>query len=503
MGKVDDILEQCVQQVASGESTLDDCLADYPEYADVLRPLLETAFEIDGLDHPKATLAALDAGRRLMMEAVARRERDRAESRVSVSESITRALAFLTPKGRAGGAVGRLAAVSILGAATVLVWVAAAGFLLRTWQGVLVPQSAVVADASGIAQVQSGPGGAWQPLDAGWVLEPGDRIRTGDPSSVTVRFFDGGTTSLGPNGELVIAQVGARRDGSGKVVVLEQLAGSTHNRVQSDPDMPSLFEIETASASVVAHGTEFKVQVDLDNSTSVVVLEGVVVVTGGEVTVMLTDGQATMVQIDQAPGPVVLAPPEELVERPSGGEASPEVSEPQASVETGAPGETAEPDVRPSEPAATGTSGTGSPVPGSPEAPAATETPTSTSEPVRVATPTSKPPTPTATPKRPTPTATPKPPTPIATAVPSPTPGPAEVVEVYQASYRLSKEELRVKARTSLPGCTLALVGFGPMVPEGDHWLYVEESLHQDDVPSTVTVRSSCGGSATSTVQWD
>jgi hypothetical protein len=75
------------------------------------------------------------------------------------------------------------------------------------------------------------------------------------------------------------------------------------------------------------------------------------------------------------------------------------------------------------------------------------------------------------------------------------------VVEVFHAVYKESKEELRVKARTSAQGCTLDLVGFGPMVREGDHWLYVERDLEDDDVPSTVTVRSSCGGSATSAVR--
>jgi len=109
---------------------------------------------------------------------------------------------------------------------------------------------------------------------------------------------------------LVVAQVGAKRDGSGRVVVLQQVAGTTYNRVDNEQESSSLYRIETPSASIVVHGTEFNVGVNPDNSTSVVVIEGEVAVTGQEVTIMLTDGQATLVQVDQAPGPVVMAPPE-------------------------------------------------------------------------------------------------------------------------------------------------------------------------------------------------
>jgi hypothetical protein len=523
MANVDDILEECIEQVMSGRSTVDDCLAAYPQYADVLRPLVQTALEIEALDRLEASPGAFQAGKRVMMETVAQKERDGATSRAVLPRSIRRYLGLLQPAGSAGARVVRLTLVGGLAVATVLVWLGVAGLLLRTWYAALVPQTCVVADASGIAQIQTSPGDAWKPLVAGSILQTGHRIRTGSPASVTVSFFDGSTSLLGPHSELVIAQVGAKRDGSGKVVVVQQVAGTTYSRVDSEQDSLSLFQIQTPSASVAVHGTKFRVGVNPDNSTSVVVIEGEVTVTGQEVTIMLTDGQETLVQVDQAPGPVVLAPPEELVEGPSGGEPTLELPEAEASVEPGGPAGPVEPDASATEPAAA----TG---PSSPEAPVVTGTPTSTSEPVQLGTSTATPkvPTPTATPKPPTPTstrraptptstrkpalptATPKPPTPTATlepptatATPSPSTGPTEVVEVFQATYYVSKEELRIKARTSLPGCTLTLVGFGPMAPEGGHWLYVERRLHPDDVPSTVTVRSSCGGSGTSPVVWE
>lgn len=530
MANVDDILEQCVEQVVGGRSTLDDCLRDNPQYAEVLGPLLETALEIEGLDRPRASHAGFLAGKRLMMDAVARKEQKRAAPWLRASESVRRWSGFPRPDGRAGVTLTRLAAVGVLGATTVVVWMAALGLLLRAWYGAMLPQTCFVADASGITQLQTNQDAAWQPLEASRVLEQGHRIRTGDPANVTVRFSGGGTTSLGPNSELEIAQLGVRRDGTGEVVVLHQAAGSTHNRVDGQRDSGLLFTIETASASVMVRGTDFKVHVDLDNSTSVVVLAGVVSVTGGDATVKVTAGQATRVEAGQVPGLVVRAPSEELVERPPEGEATHPSSEPQPSGEMGAPRETPEPDGRPSEPASVATGTASNSVPASPGASVVAGTPTSTSESPRMATATPegtrqtatstppkttatpKPPAPTQTPKPASPTATPKPATPTATpappsptpmTVPSPTPEPGEIVEVFYAVYKESKEELRVKARTSVPGCTLALDGFGPMVPEGEHWLYVEGSLGEDDAPSTVTVRSGCGGSATSAVSWE
>jgi hypothetical protein len=506
MPNVDDILEQCVEEVLAGRSTVDHCLADYPQFADVLGPLLHTALDIDALDRLEASRAAFEVGKRAMMGAVARRERDRARSRAARLGPITRFLPFLGPTGGTGARLAKLAVVGALGTATVLVWLGAAGLLLRAWRTAVLPQTCVVAETSGIAQIQTTPGSPWQPLAAGEVLHSGLRIRTGNPAEVTVSFVDGSTSSLGADSELVIAQVASRLDGSGGLVVVQQVSGTTYNRVKSEPE--SVFQIETPSASVIVHGTEFKVRVNPDNSTSVVVIEGEVSVTGEEVTVVLTGGETTMVKFDQAPGPVVLAPPEELVEAPATIEPSPQISEPQATVEPGETAGPAEPDATATEPEPTTGQGTA-------EASVIPDTPTSTPEAVQPATPTATPkmpgptatrraPTRTATPRPPTPTATPKPPT--ATPEPPPptaTPSPGEVVEVFQATYNVSKEELRVKARTSLAECTLTLVGFGSMVREGGHWVYVERPLDPDDVPSTVTVRSSCGGSGTSPVQWE
>ena len=42
MNEYDVILDECVDLIASGESTLEECLASYPEYAAQLEPILIT-----------------------------------------------------------------------------------------------------------------------------------------------------------------------------------------------------------------------------------------------------------------------------------------------------------------------------------------------------------------------------------------------------------------------------------------------------------------------------
>jgi hypothetical protein len=502
MANVDDILEQCLEQVLSGQSTVDDCLKEHPRHADVLQPLLWTALEIERLDPPRAAAGAFEAGREAMLEASARRERDRAAAQAVPSGPFRRWTDFLRPEGPTGARLGRLVAIGALGVAALLVWVAAGGLLLRAWGSSFAPVTCVVAEVGGITQVQTDPDAPWQPLVAGWVLEPGHRIRTGDPSSVTIRYSDGGTTSLGPNTELAMAQLGERRDGTGTVVVLQQLSGSTHNRVVSRLASATVFRIDTVSASVLVSGTEFKVRVGLDDATSVVVLDGIVSVTGGEATVTLSRGWMTTVQVGQAPGPVVEAPPEELAEF-TAGEGTPEGAQTPVPSETSESGEIVEPDASPVGPTATRTVEGRSPE-ATLQAPTGVETPESTSGPTREATSTSESGVvPSPTPRPPTATPTPRPPTATPTpTTPPPTATPMEVVEIYQAIYRASKGELIVKARTSVADCTLTLVGFGPMVAEGEHWVYVGEDVPAENVPPTITVQSSCGGSGTSTVLW-
>ena len=70
-GDIDSILDECLRQLQSGQVTLDDCLAHYPDQAAILRPQLEIALEVPGLDRPKMSPLAVKAGKQRMFAALA------------------------------------------------------------------------------------------------------------------------------------------------------------------------------------------------------------------------------------------------------------------------------------------------------------------------------------------------------------------------------------------------------------------------------------------------
>ncbi len=63
------ILDDCLAQLRAG-STVEDCLARYPEHADALQSLLTVAFQVHRLPAPAPDRAAMNAGRQRMIESV-------------------------------------------------------------------------------------------------------------------------------------------------------------------------------------------------------------------------------------------------------------------------------------------------------------------------------------------------------------------------------------------------------------------------------------------------
>jgi hypothetical protein len=435
-GDIDSILDDCLKQ--SG-ATVEESVANYLDEAAILRPLLEIALEVQRLDPPQMSPVAFAAGKQLMLAALAEKRRRQALSRSPWSRVAEQMVSLFRREGGLTVRWGRPVLIGALATVTVFVWVLAWGLGSQFWSSGVVAQTAVLADSTGLVQIRADSEAPWESATTAGLIEAGGRIHTGKSSATTLTFFDGSTISVGPETEITVSELGSQRDGGGRIIALYQWVGHTHSRVKSMADSASRFEIETASAVAVVHGTEFEVDVAPDGTTEVIVLEGVVEVTAQEATVLVPAGQATTVLAGEAPGEVVSAP----------------VAEPTETVE---PGETAGP----------------------------ADTPTST----RVL------PVATGTPVPPMRTSTPVPPAPTNTATP------VEVMEIFLARYRESGETLTVKARSSRPGCTLTLVGFGPMEPEGDHWVYVVTNLAADDAPTTVAVLSSCGGSHTSPVEW-
>jgi hypothetical protein len=74
------ILDECLQQLNSGQADIETCLARYPEQAAALRPLLQTASLLRAAPVPRPSPAAKAAGRQQLLLAVARRRQAQARS---------------------------------------------------------------------------------------------------------------------------------------------------------------------------------------------------------------------------------------------------------------------------------------------------------------------------------------------------------------------------------------------------------------------------------------
>lgn len=172
-----------------------------------------------------------------------------------------------------------------------------AGLLQR---GSLDPQSAALADARGIVEVQAGDG-AWMVAGADYVVTVGQRIRTGALSGVRVVFSDGSQVRVGPNTEISVDELNAGLPGKPRIVALTQWTGEADHTVVSADGPKSRYEVRTPSAIGEAKGTLFHVSVASNLFTRFSVDEGIVAVTNQNVTVVVIAGQSTTIPAGQAP----------------------------------------------------------------------------------------------------------------------------------------------------------------------------------------------------------
>jgi hypothetical protein len=135
--ELDLILDECLEQVLSGERTIADCLTQYPAYADELKPVLQVAVLTSRLKRPQMDAAAVQAlemrlrGARLAQQRPARR-------------------AFLAPLGRLAAMLG-LVFLLTLGAGGGAVAASASSLpgdplygLKRWWESVVLAVAALI-----------------------------------------------------------------------------------------------------------------------------------------------------------------------------------------------------------------------------------------------------------------------------------------------------------------------------------------------------------------------
>jgi hypothetical protein len=162
------------------------------------------------------------------------------------------------------------------------------------------PARATLQEVRGLVEIR-GSEGTWRVAGTGLALRAGQRLRTGALSSALLTFHDGSQARLGPETELSVEELDARVDGGPRIVALTQWSGDTEHTVAPANDASSRYEVHTPSATGVAKGTVFRVRVTARHAAHFSVDEGVVAVTGQEVTVDVGAGQTTMVDTEQAP----------------------------------------------------------------------------------------------------------------------------------------------------------------------------------------------------------
>lgn len=307
-------LEESLILLEEGTSTLDKCLARYPQYAADLRPLLELALGVRRVPLPASTPTNFDVGEQQMLQALAEKKRYQAvplPAHRRLAERI--AALFEAQRDRATQVrtpARRLAVATALG----LVLLMVSSLIFQAWQGADVAYAATLDAISGVVEVLPAGGNTWQPVLVGERVEAGSQLRTGPLSAAALVFFDGSTTEVEAETELTIVQMDGRRDHSSTVIVLYQDLGRTHNRVQPMPDPASHFRVETPTAVTGVGGTEFTVRVETDGTTNVTVVKGAVDVTAQEVTATVLTGYEILVQPEHPPAPArpISEPTDEL-----------------------------------------------------------------------------------------------------------------------------------------------------------------------------------------------
>lgn len=154
--------------------------------------------------------------------------------------------------------------------------------------------TAQIANVSGLVEVASSDTAEdWRIVSSGDTVKAGERLRTYDSSSVTLAFYEGSYTMLGPNADVTLATLEGGRGGTIDVDLLQH-AGRTNHRVVPFDGKNSSFVVQTPNGQARVHGTSFAVAVDSVGKALFSVTTGKVEVNSGSAQVFLLPGQASL-----------------------------------------------------------------------------------------------------------------------------------------------------------------------------------------------------------------
>jgi len=304
--KLSKALDDCIAKINKGE-TIETCLAEYPRIRRKLEPLLHSALSISAIPKvsPSAEFKRIAKARlmsRLRQEARQAAAAER-EQGITLLDELAMAWQRLCQN------VVGMRKVAIPVTAVILIALVAGLYGMFNF---LSPPPALASQSTlsvlgGSVEVQKSTAEGWQRGADGMVLSAGARVKTEASSYALLTFSEGSTIKLEPDTDVEMQQVEST-NGQLTAIILKQWSGKTWSRVIEKTDHDLHYQVQTPSASVIAHGTLFATEVEETGFTMVATMEGLVSVAAQGEEVYLPGGQQTQVEAGMVPSQPTAAP---------------------------------------------------------------------------------------------------------------------------------------------------------------------------------------------------
>ncbi|MFC1921039.1 FecR domain-containing protein [Chloroflexota bacterium] len=300
------ILEQCIERLRQG-SSIEVCLSEYPEYREKLEPLLHMVLRLSAFEEVQPSPEFMASSKERVLDRIRqiKAESQNAErNQISFIQNIYNRVSefFQYP-------VSLKSYIVPASVVTILAILVSVGQFLYIRPSAILAAPCILNVFSGNVEIRAPDADEWLHGTNRMILEAGTVIKTQESSHAILTFFSGSTSvKLEPETEVIIQQL----DKSDEIqtIALLQNDGKTWSFVGSSASGEINYQVNTSSASAIAMGTLFTVEIDDDGSTVVATTEGEVKVTAEDSQVLLGKLQKVTVKSGEAlPSPSSIYPP--------------------------------------------------------------------------------------------------------------------------------------------------------------------------------------------------